>query len=76
MSDLLKKNISFKVSDEEVLAALQMEAVLIASKIFRSLNPSAGTEIYEPKNYHSYEFQVLEIIEAVKKWRFFVIHLV
>ena len=107
LSDLLRKDRTFEIKDEQILAFNELKAKLTCFPVLNLYNPNAITEIHADasmyaygavllqknsedqqfhpieymsrktsnteQKYHSYELEVLAIIESLKKWRVFVL---
>ncbi|XP_075158053.1 uncharacterized protein LOC142231326 [Haematobia irritans] len=104
LSDLLRKNMTFRMGDQELLAIQQLKNALTSESVLRLYNPNAETEIHTDasmygygavllqrdsedmqlhpveymsrktspteEKYHSYELEVLAIVEALKSGGF------
>lgn len=107
LTDLLRKNVDFVISDEMLIACRQLKEALSSAPVLKLYDPDAVTEVHtdaskygygaillqksvddqmlhpvqfmsrrtkiHEEKYHSYELEVLAIIEALKKWRVYLL---
>ena len=61
LSDMLRKNVEFCISDEQILAFEQLKTALVNAPLLKLFNPKAITEVHTDASMHGYGAVLLQV---------------